>query len=168
MLGIIVTGMIVMRFSKESVRRLPVSSLIILLVMHILFGWLLSVYSAFWWVWLGVIVGCGAIARVLSVDLGMIGLRALIPAGIAAIVGFVANDAAIEHIAEAMALGLSMAGAWLWAVGGARFRMESNGLERSQAGWAIVLVSWDGLWLGWLLYTVLISHWTFINQLLTL
>ncbi len=167
MLGIMLTGFFVMRFSKESVRRLPFSSLVILLVIHILFGWLLSVYSAFWWIWLGAIVGCGAIATVLSIDLGMLGLRVLILAGVTAIVSLVA-DASVRQTATPIALGLAIAGCWLWAVGGARFRMESNGVERSQVGWTIIFVCWEGLWLGWLLNTVLESNWNLINQVLTL
>lgn len=167
MLGIMLIGFFVVRFPKESVKRLPFSSLVILVVIHILFGWLLSVYSAFWWVWLGVIAGCGAIATVLSIDLGMLGLRVLILAGVSAIVSLVAN-ASVGQTATPLALGLAIAGCWLWAIGGARFRMESNGVERSQVGWTIVLISWEGLWLGWLLNTVLESQWNFINQVLIL
>ncbi|WP_162422229.1 hypothetical protein [Myxacorys almedinensis] len=182
LLGIMVTAMVAIQYPKERIGQLPGSALLVLLSIHIFFGWLLGVYNAVWWVWVGVISGCGAIAKVRSVELGMMGLRSFILAGVVAIamlvasLGFFANMPLFQPLVRSLALGLAIAAAWFWAVGGARFRMESMGVEpwgqsatpkEMQIVRTIVGVSWEGLWLGWLLDTFFIPQWgELINQML--
>lgn len=172
-LGIILTGIVAIRFPKDVLKRLPFSALVILFTLYALLGWLLGIHNLFWFIWVAIIVGSVAVAVVRSLELGMIGLRVLILAGIAEIVSLVATTAlkqiAVGQIAKALAMSLALAGAWLWSVGGTRFRMESIGLERSHIAWTIIFVSWEGLWFGWVIDTFLAPHWgEFVNQILTL
>lgn len=146
-LGITLLLIVLFRAPKGIFRLLPYSGLMILLVLYSLFGWALKIYSLAWWAWVGVIGMAAAIALLPSVELGMLGLRSMILAGFAALAMFYPP---LFLIAKWVSLGLATLTAWTWAIGSARYRMNSVGIERSHAIWIIAIVSWAGLWIGWL------------------
>ncbi len=144
--------------SRQLLYRLPRSALIILLLLYALFGWLMGVYNLAWFFWLLTAIGTMGVSAVLSFELGVIGSRALVLAGVIALVG-IFLEATLGRLATALALALALAGAWFWAVGGARYRMEGLGFDRIQTFWSLTLVSWEGLYFGWIVDTFLIPSW---------
>jgi len=74
-----------------------------------------------------------------------------------AVVGAIVG-ASVGRVAAALALALASSVAWFWAVGGARFRMEALGFDEYQTFWTLVIFSWEGLWLGWLIDTFLLPN----------
>lgn len=156
-LGVILLVVVAVRCPKGIFRRLPYSGLIILFILYVLFGWTLAIYSAFWWIWVGLISIAASLALAPSIELGMIGLRSIILAGIAALV-MIFTPPNVARISKIIALSLATITAWAWAISGVKQRMETAGLERSQVIWIIAIVSWAGLWFGWLLETLLVPQ----------
>lgn len=94
-----------------------------------------------------------ALAIVITITLTLTG--ALV--GFLALVEALGRDLVLAGtLARVLALGLAYSGVWLWAVGGARFRMETLGFDQVQIFWTLLLLSWTGLWLGWVVDTFLI------------
>jgi hypothetical protein len=151
-LGLIFSGIVLVRAPKQHLKRVPLSGLLILGVFYALAGWMCAVYDSFWWVWFAAFVGSVASAIVPASDLGVIGLRSVVLAGIGGIVAVFTRNLAFE-IARTLAIGLGILAAWSWAVGGARYRMEHSSLPRSFILWTLILVGWQGLWMGWLIDT---------------
>ncbi|UBF24876.1 hypothetical protein K9N68_24950 [Kovacikia minuta CCNUW1] len=152
---------------KGLLKRLPWSSLVVLILPYGLFGWLMGVYNLHWYVWLLVGLATIGISVVVSYELGVVGIRALIGGGIVALVGGMVG-ATVGRVAEAIALALASSVAWFWAVAGARFRLEALGFDPIQTFWVLVIVSWEGLWLGWGVDTFLLPHLgVWLVQLLT-
>ncbi|MGA7936512.1 MAG: hypothetical protein WCA35_23360 [Kovacikia sp.] len=163
----VLTLVLLRSLSKGFLKRLPWSSLIVLMLPHGLFGWLLGVYNMPWYIWLLVGIATAGVAILISYELGVIGIRALAMGGIVAVVGGIVG-ATIGRIATALALGLVSTVAWFWAVGGTRFRMEALEFDEIQTFWTLVIVSWEGLWLGWMVDTFLLpSFGVWLIQLLT-
>ncbi len=122
------------------------------------FVWLVAgVYNMPWYIWLLVGLATAGVSAVISYELGVIGLRALAVGGIVAIVGAIVG-ASVGRVAAALALALASSVAWFWAVGGARFRMEALGFDEYQTFWTLVIFSWEGLWLGWVIDTFLLPN----------
>lgn len=147
-LGALLIFIALFRAPKGIYYRLPYSGLIILFILYGLFGWALKIYSVFWLIWMVLLSGAASIALVPSIELGMVGLRSIILAGIAALAMVYPP---IFLIAKWVSLFLATVTAWLWAVGSAKYRMETVGVERSQIVWTIAIVSWAGFWFGWLM-----------------
>lgn len=136
--------------------RLPASALVLLLLLYAIFGWFLAIYDVAWWVWLAGLVASVAIARVPSIYLGRTGVATFGLAMVCAIAAFFVKDMA--QTARTTAVGLAFAGAWVWAVGGTRYRMEKIRLPRSITFWTIILISWEGFWVGWMMDTFLTAR----------
>lgn len=154
-IGLVINVALATQLGKTHRHRLPWSALIVLLAPHALFGWLLGIYNLPWFIWVLAGSGVAIVAVVLSYELGVAGTRALLVALLVAGVGTIVG-ATLSRIAEALALALALAVAWFWAVGGARFRLEAEGFDPYQTFWILTIVSWEGLWFGWLADTFLI------------
>jgi hypothetical protein len=166
-IAFVLTGFLLKSLKKGFLKRLPWSSLVVLMLPHGLFGWLLGVYNMPWYIWLLVGVATTGVSAVVSYELGVVGVRALTVGGIVAVVGGVVG-ATIGRVATALALALASAVAWFWSVGGARFRMQALGFDEVQTLWTVVIVSWEGLWLGWMVDTFLLPHFgVWLIQVLT-
>jgi hypothetical protein len=153
------TLFLISQIRRDILKKLPWSSLMVLMLPHGFFGWLLGVYNMPWFVWLLAGMGAGLVAAVMSYELGVIGARALVLAGVIAGIGGVAGIAigvTVEKVAEALALALMLAVAWFWSVAGTRFRLERLGFDTIQIFWMITLTSWEGIWLGWVLDTFIL------------
>lgn len=154
-IAFLATAVLIGLVPRSIFKRLPWSALLVLMLPHGLFGWLLGVYNLPWFGWLFAILGTLMVAAVMSYELGVVGVRllitALIAGGIALAVG-----STVGRVAEALALALALAVAWFWAVGGARFRLEAKGFDPVQSLWILAIASWEGLWLGWMVDTFLL------------
>ncbi len=151
-LGAILTLILLFRCPRYLWSRLPYSALIILFVFYGLFGWVLATYNSFAPIWLSMVILSAAIALIVSIELGMMGLRSLILAGLATIISVFAPQPA-GHISRLVAIALATLTTWLWAVGSARYRMESAGIDRPYILWTLIAVSWVALWFGWVIDT---------------
>ncbi|MGG6263650.1 hypothetical protein ACQ4M3_15925 [Leptolyngbya sp. AN03gr2] len=153
-LGGVITGILAFRVPRQELDRVPLSGLVLLWIVYVLIGLGLSIARlsiGFW-------IGAAAIAMLVtfgsSVLLGRAGLIAFVLAGIGAVaLGFVRGQTADSLRLSAIALTLT--GIWLWATGGARYRMERAGFRRSTVQWVLAIVGWEGLWVGWLINTFL-------------
>jgi hypothetical protein len=166
-MGSFLTVITIGRIARTNLDRLPLSALVLLFLFYSALGWFLAIYNVPWWVWLGGFVASVAIANVPSIDLGRTGLAAFGFAVIAAIVAIFTK--ANAGIARAVALVLALVGAWLWTVGGTRYRMEKVRMPRSTIRWTIILISWEGIWVGWVIDTFLTARfgqWLSQNLLL--
>lgn len=155
--GVIFTIVAWIRVPKSELKYFPFSGLVVLGLLYALVGWAIAIYSGAWWIWVGVFVASVAIALAPSSDLGMTGVRAIGLSGVAAVTAFFTRDQ-VSQVARWLAIGLAILTAWTWAVGGARQRMENIGLARSLTLWTLITVSWEGLWIGWLVDTFVASR----------
>jgi hypothetical protein len=154
-LAFLATAVLLGTLRRDVLKQLPWSALIVLMLPHSLFGWLLGVYNLPWFVWLLTLIGTLLVSAVMSYELGLVGLRILVLAIATSAIALVAGSA-IGRVAQALALALALAAVWFWAVGGARFRLEATGFNQIQALWALAIASWEGLWLGWMVDTFLL------------
>lgn len=154
-IAFLATAVLIGLVPRTIFKRLPWSALLVLMLPHGLFGWLLGVYNLPWFGWLFAIFGTLMVAAVMSYELGVVGVRLLITALIAGAIAL-AVGSTVGRVAEALALALALAVAWFWAVGGARFRLEAQGFDPVQSLWILAIVSWEGLWLGWMVDTFLL------------
>ncbi|BAS54495.1 hypothetical protein NIES2135_02490 [Leptolyngbya boryana NIES-2135] len=146
--GGILTAIAIFCIPRQNLDRVPMSGLFLLLIIHAIVGWVLAISDVQIGLWL---VAAGAVlivAMIRSLQLGQAGAIALGGAAIGAIVWAVRQDAN----AQISALAFLFLGIWLWAVGGARYRMESAGFGKS-IRWVLAIVGWEGLWIGWLIDT---------------
>ncbi|BAU12097.1 hypothetical protein LEP3755_26260 [Leptolyngbya sp. NIES-3755] len=153
-LGGVITAILAFRVPRQELDRVPLSGLVLLFMVYMLVGWALAIGQLTIGFWLG----AAAIALVVtfgsSVLLGRAGLIAFVLAGIGAIaLGFVRGQNADSIRWSAIVLGF--VGIWLWATGGARYRMERAGFRRSTVQWVLAIVGWEGLWVGWVINTFL-------------
>ena len=146
--GILFSTIAVLRIPRQDLDRLPLSGLLLLLLFYTVVGWVLAVAKVSGVIWLSVLAAGLMSAIVSSLYLGQAGLVALILAGIGAIAMFFAPNPTAQT-ARLSAIGLGLTGIWLWAVGGARYRMERTGFRRSAMQWMLILAEWEGLWIGW-------------------
>jgi len=154
-LGGLLTGIAVLRIPRSDLDRVPLSGLTLLLIVYVLAGWGLAISQVAIGVWI-----CAAVAALLvtfgsSIQLGRSGLVAFGLAGMSTIALLVMRhqNSDWSRIVPRFALGFALMGIWLWAVGGARYRMERAGFRRSSLRWTFAIVGWEGLWIGWLLNT---------------
>lgn len=150
--GGVVTAILAFRVPRQELDRVPLSGLTLLFVAYVLIGLGLGISGAAIGFWLG----AGAIAMLVtfasSILLGRGGLIAFVLAGMGAIaLGFVRGQNA--DVLRSGAIVLALIGIWLWASGGARYRMERAGFRRSSVQWVLAIVGWEGLWVGWLINT---------------
>lgn len=147
-LGGLLTAILVVRVPRQELDRVPLSGLALLFVVYGLMGWGLAIARApigFW-------IGAAAIAMLVtfgaSIQLGRGGLIAFGLAGMSAIAMLLGWE-----WGRLSAAALGLIGIWLWASGGARYRMERAGFRRSNVRWVLAIVGWEGLWVGWLIHT---------------
>lgn len=164
-MGSFLTVITIGRIARTNLDRLPISALVLLFVLYGLFGWVLAIYNVPGWAWFGGWVASTAIANVPSINLGRTGLVAFGFAGVAAIVAIFSSTNA--GIARAVALGLALVGIWVWTVGGTRYRMEKGRVPRSTLLWVMILISWEGIWVGWVIDTFLTARFgQWLSQML--
>lgn len=146
--GGLLTAIAALRVPRRELDRVPMSGLLLLLIVNTLAGWGLAIAKPAIEFWIAGAVAAFAVGRVRSIHLGRGGAIAFGLAGISAIVWGVMSN----QVAQKMTIVLVLLGIWLWAVGGARYRMERAGFGRT-VHWTLALVGWEGLWIGWLIDT---------------
>lgn len=150
--GGVMTAILALRIPRQELDRVPLSGLSLLFVVYVLIGLGLVIAQlsiGFW-------IGAAAIAMLVtfgsSILLGRCGLIAFVLAGLGAVaLGFVRGQNA--DLVRWSAIVLALTGIWLWASGGARYRMERAGFRRASVQWVLAIVGWEGLWVGWLINT---------------
>ncbi|MER3435721.1 MAG: hypothetical protein C4288_20620 [Leptolyngbya sp. ERB_1_1] len=154
-LGGLLTGIAVIRIPRADLDRVPLSGLTLLLIVYVLAGWGLAISQVAIEVWIGAAAAALLVTFGSSIQLGRSGLVAFGLAGVNAIALFFMRNqnANWSVITPRFALGFALTGIWLWAVGGARYRVERAGFRRSSLRWTLAIVGWEGLWIGWLINT---------------
>ena len=143
--GAILSIVVLLRIPKPLFEWLPYSGLFVLCLFYGLVGWALAMFDSFVLIWVAIVGAAVAIAPMKAKVLGRIGGVAIALGGVSAI-GFVWFP-----VARWVAIAFATIAAWAWAVGGVKFRMESVGLPRSFVLRALIVMGWEGLWLGWLI-----------------
>jgi hypothetical protein len=146
--GGVLTGIAAFRVPRRDLDRIPLTGLGLVAAVNAIVGWAFAIAQAPITYWLSAAVAVVAVGMVRSIQLGRGGVIAFGLAGISAIVWGVAND----QVAQIASIALLLLGVWLWAFGGARYRMERAGFDKS-IRWTLAIVGWEGLWLGWLIHT---------------
>ncbi len=153
--GLILSAIAITSVPRYQIKRLPFSALIVLLLLHMLVGWTLKMdnnVASSWFIAFAVPLG---LAVMPSRWVGMIGLGAFLTTGIA---GIAALSRRVDVQAQSITLVAASVAAWCWAIGGARHRMEMVALPRSFVLWALLLISWEGIWIGWLIATLITPY----------
>lgn len=154
--GFILTAIALFCVPRYQIKRLPFSALIVLLLAHMLVGWSLKMYNnvaSYWLIGFAIPLGLAVLP---SRWVGMIGLSAFVTTGIAGAV-VLSGRSYVQQARDITLVAASIA-AWCWAIGGARHRMELVALPRSFILWALLLISWNGIWLGWLIATFITPY----------
>ena len=151
-LGGLFTGIAAFRIPRQDLDRVPLSGLSLLLMVYVLAGWGLAVARVEIEVWIGAAIAALLVGTWSSIQLGRSGLIAFGLAGVSAIAMVLRQNA---DLARWSAIVFALVGIWLWAVGGAKYRMERAGFQRSALWWIVAIVGWEGLWIGWLISTFL-------------
>ncbi|MBW4523850.1 MAG: hypothetical protein KME18_01455 [Phormidium tanganyikae FI6-MK23] len=149
-LGGLFTGIVAFRIPRQDLDRVPLSGLTLLILVYGLAGWGLAIARVPIGAWIGAAVAAMLVGFGSSIQLGRSGLVAFGFAGVSAIAWVLRQNV---ELARWSAIGFGLAGLWLWAVGGARYRMERAGFRRSPVQWSFAIVGWEGLWMGWLIST---------------
>lgn len=150
--GGVLTAILAFRIPRRELDRVPLSGLVLLFIVYVLIGLGLGIAGAAIGFW----IGAGAIAMLVtfgsSLLLGRGGLIAFVLAGLGAVaLGFVRGQNA--DLLRSSAIVFAGIGIWLWASGGARYRLYRAGFRRSSVQWVLAIVGWEGLWVGWLINT---------------
>ncbi|MBE9013970.1 hypothetical protein IQ250_27650, partial [Pseudanabaenaceae cyanobacterium LEGE 13415] len=125
-LGGVITAILAFRVPRQELDRVPLSGLALLFIVYLLIGWGLAITG----VPIGFWMGAAAIAMLVtfgsSIVLGRGGLIAFAMAGMSVIAMVLG-----QPWGRLSAITLALVGIWLWASGGARYRMERAGFRRS-------------------------------------
>lgn len=148
--GGLLTGIAAIRIPRQDLDRVPLSGVTLLVIVYVLAGWGLAIARVSIGAWIGAGVAATLVGFASSIQLGRSGLVAFGLAGVSAIALVLRQNA---DLARLSAIGFALAGIWLWAVGGARYRLERAGFRRSSVQWSCAIVGWEGLWIGWLIST---------------
>lgn len=146
--GGILTAIAIFCIPRQNLDRVPMSGLLLLLIIHAIAGWALAVSTVQIGLWLAAAGAALVVAMIRSLQLGQAGVISFGGAAISGIVWAVRQDPNVQM----SAISFLFLGIWLWAVGGARYRMEGAGFGKS-IRWVLAIVGWEGLWLGWLIDT---------------
>lgn len=147
-LGGVLTAALALRVPRQDLDRVPLSGLVLLFIVYGLIGWGLAIAQVAIGVWMGAVAIALLVTFGSSIQLGRVGLIAFglaVMSAIAMILGW--------NWGRLSASALALIGIWLWALGGARYRMERAGFRRSSVQWVLAIVGWEGLWVGWLIHT---------------
>ncbi|MEP0916812.1 hypothetical protein NC981_08265 [Leptolyngbya sp. DQ-M1] len=148
-LGGVLSAIAAFRVPRRELDRVPLSGLTLLWIVYVLAGWGLAASRVAFGIWVCAALAALAVAVGSSLQLGRSGLVVLSLAGVSAIAGVLLRDQNAE-LARWSAAGLVATGIWLWAVGGAKYRMERAGFRRSSVMRTLTIIGWEGLWVGWL------------------
>lgn len=155
--GVLILTIVILRAPKEDLDRVPASGLFLVFFLYAFLGWGLAIENLAVSIWIAVFGAVAVIATLRSHQLGDWGAKAIALAGIAAIVAAVTR-APTAQTARSVSITLVLTMLWMWAIGGARYRLEVAGLRRSFILWTLILTSWAGLWLGWIADTFVVPH----------
>lgn len=156
-LGGVLSAIALVRVPRQELERAPLTGLALLLIVYVLAGLGLAASRVAFGIWVCVALAALAVVFGASMQLGRMGLLAFGLAGVSTIAGVLLQDQNAE-VARWSAAGLVATGIWLWAVGGAKYRMERAGFRRSSITRALSIMGWEGLWAGWLIYKFVVPQ----------
>ncbi|MCU0550683.1 MAG: hypothetical protein MUC48_15150 [Leptolyngbya sp. Prado105] len=147
-IGGVLSAIAVFCIPRQNLDRVPISGLLLLAIVHAMAGWGLAVSQLRVEAWFAAAIAILIVATMRSLQLGRAGAISLGVAVVSAIVWGIRRD----QNAQISAISCLWIGVWLWAMGGARYRMEGAGFGKS-IRWVLAIVGWEGLWIGWLIDT---------------